>query len=145
MTTASVEQTYVIAERFDKALRLIRSTMAEMELSVVDEFDTVLGPGHESKRKAERSKLLLVDSPLLVFEALALDRAAGVFVPVHLLVSPDGNRTQVTWMEPASLFDVRLPVGSAEPLRKLRTRVARALEVVSARSRTNHHQPAGEV
>ena len=143
MNTLSAEQTYVIKERFDKAVKLIRNALQTQELSVAGEFDVTDTVAPDSSKKPVPSKLLLVDSPLLLFEALALDRAAGVFFPLHILISADGDRTQVVCIEPAFLFEVRLPTGSSQPLAALRNRIAMALESVVSRSDSHHSQLAG--
>lgn len=126
-----------VAERFDKALKTIRLALAEGDLSVVGEIDVTARPAWSASRKAGASRLLLVDSPLLVFEALALDRAAGVFFPLHLLVSASGEETLVSWPEPSVLLDLRLPAGAAEPLDELRARVTAALDTITSPSETN--------
>lgn len=131
--------TYMIAERFDKVLKLIRSALAETELSVAGEFDSTEVLNGEPGKKAVRSRILLVDCPLLVFEALALDRASAVFFPLHVLVSAAGDRTQVSVVNPAALFDARLPAGAAEPMEKLQARVTLALESVLLRSVASNH------
>jgi uncharacterized protein (DUF302 family) len=131
--------TYTIAERFDKVLKLIRTALAETELTVAGELDPAESVNGKPGNKAVRSRILLVDCPLLVFEALALDRAAAVFFPLHVLVSAAGDRTQVSVVNPAALFDARLPVGAAEPMERLQARVALALESVLLRSGTNNH------
>ncbi len=143
MNTPWAEQTYVIEERFDKALKLIRNALRARELSVPGEFNVMCTIAPDSGKKPVPSKLLLVDSPLLLFEALALDRAAGVFFPFHILISANGDQTQVVCVEPASLFEVRLPTGSSQPLAALRNRIARALESVVSRSEPHHREPAG--
>jgi uncharacterized protein (DUF302 family) len=145
VNTVSAGQTYVIEERFDRALKLIRNALEKRELSVAGEFDVSESFAADSGKELNPSKLLLVDCPLLLFEALALDRAAGVFLPLHVLVSADGHQTQAVCVEPAALFEVRLPVGAAKPLEKLRSRVAMALESVAAQSESHHHPQAGEV
>lgn len=143
MNTLSAEQTYVIEERFDRAVKLIRNALQTQELSVAGEFDVTDTVAADPSKKRVSSKLLLVDSPLLLFEALALDRAAGVFFPLHILISADGDRTQVVCVEPASLFEVRLPTGSSQPLAALRNRIAMALESVVSRSDSRQRQPVG--
>lgn len=143
MNTRSAEQTYVIEERFDKAVKLIRNALQTQELCVAGEFDVTDAVASDSGKKPVPSKLLLVDSPLLLFEALALDRAAGVLLPLHIFITADGDRTQVVCVEPASLFEVRLPTGSSQPLAALRNRIAMALESVVSRSESHHRQPAG--
>jgi len=142
VNTRSAEQTYVIEERFDKAVRLIRNALRAQELSVPGEFDVTDTIAPHPGKKPGPSKVLLVDSPLLLFEALALDRAAGVFFPLHILISADGDQTQVVCVEPTSLFEVRLPAGSSQPLAVLRSRVAMALESVVSRSDPHHGRPA---
>jgi uncharacterized protein (DUF302 family) len=132
--TLSAEETYTITEQFDRALKLVRSTLLDHELNISAEFDVTNRFAPESVNRPGPAKLLLVDNPLLLFEALALDRAAAVFVPLHVLVSADGDRTQVVCMDPAVLFDMRLPAGAAQPLERLRKRVTAALDsLVSTR------------
>ena len=144
MNTLSVQQTYVIEERFDKAIRLIRSALERQELSVAGEIDMNPRSDLHLGKKEAASRLLLVDSPLLLFEALALDRAAGVFFPLHLLVSADGDHTHVSFVGAASLFDVRLPAGSSQPLADLRNRITIALESLTPQS-SDRRQTGGEV
>lgn len=139
MNTTTAGLTYMIAEGFDKSLRLIRGALADSELSVVGEIDSADVLNREPGEKAVRSRILFVDCPLLLFQALALDRAAAVFFPLHILVSAAGERTQVSVVNPSSLFDARLPVGAAEPMEKLEARVTLALESVLLRSGRNHH------
>jgi uncharacterized protein (DUF302 family) len=133
VNAVSALQTYVIRERFDKSLRAIRSALAEMELEVVGEFDIAETVNGGSSRRVAPSKILLVDCPLLIFEALALDRAAAVFFPLHVLVSGGGEQTRVAMTNPTRLFDARFPVGAADPMDRLVARVELALESVSRR------------
>ena len=137
MNAISAAQTYVIEERSGRALKLIRDALEEQELGVTGELDLTESFVRDSGMHAEPSKLLLVDCPLLLFEALALDRAAGVFFPLHVLVSADGDRTRVVCVEPASFFEVRLPVGTAHPLEELRHRIGMALESLLPRSKSH--------
>jgi uncharacterized protein (DUF302 family) len=143
MNALGVGQTHMISERFDKAVKLIRSALAETELSVVGEFDTTGAFGKEPGKKPEQSRILLVDCPLVVFEAQALDRSAGVFFPLHVLVWADGGRTQVSTVSSCELFDVRLPLGAANPMERLQARVSMALESVSFRAGANHREARG--
>ena len=134
-------RTYVIAEEFGKALKLVRHVLAERELSVTSEWDTTESQGWSSAQNPSHSRLLLVDSPVLLFEAMALDRAAGALIPMHVLVSSDRDRTQVVFVEPATLFARRPPVGAAGPLEELKARIRAALESAVARSR----RPVGRI
>ena len=123
MSTLSALDSYVVEARFDKVLKMVRKALAEMELQVAGEVDG-----------ENESKTLLVDCPLLLFEALALNRAAAVFFPLHVLVSADGNQTRISVANPMRLLDGRLPVGSANPMNRLMARVEMALESVAKQS-----------
>jgi uncharacterized protein (DUF302 family) len=140
VNTISAAQTYVIGERFGRTLKLIRDALEKQELSITGELDLTETFARDSGMHPEPSKLLLVDCPLLLFEALALDRAAGVFFPLHVLVSANGDRTQVVCFEPAALLEVRLPVGAAHPLEELRDRIGMALESLLPRSKSHRDQ-----
>ena len=128
MNAVAGVQTYVFRARLDTALRAIRNALAEMELDVAGQLDAaeIFNPG--AARTAGNARILLVDCPLLDFEALALDRASAVFFPLHILVSAIGDVTEVSVMNPTSLFDARLPVGAANPIERLLARVTIALE-----------------
>jgi uncharacterized protein (DUF302 family) len=139
MNTVAVEQNYVIPEKFDKALKLIRTAIADMELEIAGELDMAHALYGEPAGKTSRCRILLVDCPVLMFEALALNRAAAVFIPLHVLVSAAGSQTHVSLLNPAALFDARLPAGAADPLEKLQARVARALHSASRSTETNQH------
>jgi uncharacterized protein (DUF302 family) len=145
MNTIAEGQTYMIGERFDKAVKLIRSALAETRLSVVGELNTEAAFGKEPGKKPQRSRIFYVDCPLIAFEAQALDRAAAVFFPLHVFVRADGDRTLASAMSSADLFDVRLPLGAAGPLEKLQARVGLALESVLVRTgASTHGQRGGE-
>jgi hypothetical protein len=60
-TTSS--QTYVIAEEFDKALKLVRYAFSEREFSTTYGFDTTESLHREFGKKQKHSRLLLDDSP----------------------------------------------------------------------------------
>ncbi|MBZ5724694.1 MAG: DUF302 domain-containing protein [Acidobacteriia bacterium] len=139
MNALAAGQSYAIAVRFDKALKLIRSALTQWELGIAGEFDSTAVSNGDPEEEAERSRILLVDCPLLVFEALALDRASGVFFPLHVLVDADGDQTKVSMVNPTELFDVRLPLGAADPMERLQGRVALALESVRQRSGANNN------
>ena len=145
MNTVSAGQTYVIEARFDRALKLIRNALEKRELSIAGEIDLTESFAKDSGKESDPSKLLLVDCPILLFEALVLDRAAAVFFPLHVLVSADGEWTQVVCVEPAALFEVRLPVGAAHPLEELRNRVGMALESLLPRSELHCDQQEREI
>ena len=114
-----------MSEVFEKALKMLRAALADIDLEVVGEIDT-------SSRAGGRRKTLLVACPLLMFEALALDRAAAVFVPLHVIVRADGERTEFSIIDPTKLLKARFPAGLANPLSRLIARVELAVQDVAA-------------
>jgi hypothetical protein len=135
MIATAAGHTVVIEEAFDKALKLVREALTQGDLEIAGEMDMPATWPGESRKRPARCRVLLVDCPLLVFEGLALDRAAGVYFPLHVLLASDGVRTHVTTLKPSGVFDARLPAGAAAPLERLEAQVARALESLVAGER----------
>ena len=133
MPAALAMHTFVVGERFDRAMKLLRGALADMEIEIVGEFNAADVLSLEPAPPGSRSKILLVDCPLLDFEALALDRASAVFFPLHLLVSEMGDRTAISLANPSEIFDARLPVGSADPMERLLARVELAVDSIQRR------------
>ncbi|MEO8595902.1 MAG: hypothetical protein ABI759_21455 [Candidatus Solibacter sp.] len=106
---------------FDRAVKRVRTALAGQDLEIAGELELAA---------EQRSRVLLVDCPLLVFAGLALDRAAGVYFPLHVLLVADGRRTQVSTMRLSEAWGVRLPAGAAGPIDQLEARVAKALAKV---------------
>ena len=91
MNAVAAGHTYVIEERFDKALKLVRAALTAGDLEIVGEMDMPTNWRGQSRQRPPRCKVLLVDCPFLLFEGLALDRAAGVYFPLHVLLASDGQ------------------------------------------------------
>ncbi len=131
MQAVSTFESFVIEDQFDRALKTIRSELTATDLNIVAEFDTAeVINGNPSRRPC---RILLVDNPLLVFEALALDRAAAVFLPLHVVISGAGDRTEVSIANPTHLLDARFPAGAADPVDRLVGRIELALQSASER------------
>ena len=128
MNAAAAGHTYAIEARFDKAVKLVRAALTAGDLEIVGEMDMPANWAGESRKRPPRCRVLLVDCPLLLFEGLALDRAAGVYFPLHVLLASDGARTHVSTVKPSGVFDARLPAGAAGPIDRLEARAAQALE-----------------
>ena len=128
MNPADIAHARTIAAPIETVLRQVRDALAGVGLSVSGECDVPGGLNWAADAQSTRSRMLYVDSPLSLFEALALDRAAAVFLPLHVLVATNGPQTRVYWVKPAEVFDGRLPPGAAVPLGEIQTRLERALE-----------------
>jgi uncharacterized protein (DUF302 family) len=124
----TLENRREIAARYETALKLIRSALFHEDLRISREFDIAdIARGQRGVNLAP-CRILCVDSPLLLLEAMALDPSAAVFLPLHIVISADGPKTQVYWFNPAGIQSKRLPVGAMLPLRALQTRIVKAME-----------------
>ena len=126
MKVAKFGSTCAIPEPYSSGLNLVRDALRDAGLSILGEFD-LCGPGRDAGPAPHPCRVIYVDSPLLLFEALVLDRAAAVFLPLHVAVRGDGGETRVHWINPAAVFGMRLSAGAAVPLYDLQTRVSAAL------------------
>jgi hypothetical protein len=141
MTTGPAVETYEIGERFDKALKLFRFALAEVDLEIAAEFGSD-GTGNEAGSR-NGARTFLVEAPLLSFEALALDRAAALFFPIHVVVTPMGATTRVEVLNIARLIHARLPAGAQDPIDRLAARIRVALESVSEKAAASAHGSNG--
>jgi uncharacterized protein (DUF302 family) len=133
----TLENRREIAAPFETALKLIRSALLHEDLRISREFDVAdIAHGQPGVNLAP-CRILCVDSPLLLLEAMALDPSAAVFVPVHIVISAYGPDTQVYWLDPASIQGKRLPVGAMLPLRALHARIVKAMENIPVNEEKN--------
>lgn len=124
---ATTGNTRVIPEPFGKCAPLIRRLLFEGGLSVVEEFNLSSEPYFKLGIARRSCIVLLVDTPALLFECIALDRAAAVFLPVHVVISGDRDTTYVHWANPVVSSGLRPPMPAKIPLENLCARVTQAL------------------
>lgn len=124
----TLENRREIAAPYETALKLIRSALFHEDLRIPQEFDVADIASGQAGMKLAPCRILCVDSPLLLLEAMALDPSAAVFVPLHIVISADGPKTQVYWLDPAGIQSKRLPIGAMLPLRALHARIVKAME-----------------
>jgi hypothetical protein len=119
MSLATIGHTRIIPEPFEKTVLLIRRLILNAGLSIVGEFD-ISGEMYFQHGIAGRScTVLLVDTPILLFEAIALDRGAAVFLPVHVVISGDRGPSYVHWANPITSSRLRPPAPAKGPLEDL--------------------------
>jgi hypothetical protein len=127
MHTATTGATRIVPEAFGKCLPMIRRLFEDAGLSIVEEFNLSDAPYFKLGIGSRHCIVLLVDTPVLLFEAIALDRAAAVFLPVHVVICGDRDTSYVHWANPAASSSLRPPSPSKEPLDELCSRVTQAL------------------
>lgn len=123
---------YLIRERFDRALHDLKKALSNAGLTISGELDI-------SKRMKQQLGLgfgphtvLLVDSPYLLLEAVAVNSSAATVLPLHVVVLGRGATTRIYWNDPTAA-DSPLPVTLATPLRKLQRELVHALDQIALR------------
>ena len=127
MSIATSGNTRVIPESFGKSVPLIRRLLLDGGLSIVEEFNVSREPYFQLGIASRSCVVLLVDTPALLFECIALDRAATVFLPVHVVISGDRDTSYVHWANPMASSGLRPPAPAKVPLKNLCARITRAL------------------
>jgi hypothetical protein len=74
---------------------------------VVEEFDISREPYLQLGVARRQCVVLLVDTPVLLFEAIALDRSAAAFLPLHVIISGDRDISYVHWAHPIASSGLR--------------------------------------
>jgi hypothetical protein len=95
--------------------------------SIVEEFDMSKEPYFQLGVAKRSCTVLLVDTPVLLFEAIALDRSAAVFVPLHIVISGDRDTSYVHWADPVADSGLRPPASAKAALEQVYKRVTEAL------------------
>jgi hypothetical protein len=139
MTTISKMR--VIPERFGKSAPLVRRLLSKAGLSIVKEFHISRRPYFGLGIARRSCVVLLVDTPALLFECIALDRAAAVFLPVHVVISGDRDATYVYWANPAMSSGLRPPMPAKMPLENLCARITQALSGLPRVAENPQHNP----
>lgn len=130
MNSTAAGNTRTVSEPFGRAVPLVRRILHSAGLHVVKEFD-VSKESHFRLGVAYRScVVLLVDTPVLLFEAIALDRSAAVFLPVHVVITGDRDTSYVHWTDPVASSGLRPPTPAKEALEELCGRLHQALRTL---------------
>ncbi len=128
MNLKSVVHVTAVAQPFDETLRWLRHALEATGLSVMQQLE--LSRDAEARIAAgdRRCTLLMVDSPLLLFEAVVLERSAAAFIPLHVVVTGDGHSTCVHWAHPSRGIGLRLSPTARGAVDALYSRLARVLQ-----------------
>ncbi len=124
---ATAGNTRIVPAAFDKAAALVRRRLAEAGLNVIGQFELPGQPCFRPGLERGSCAVLLVDSPVLLFQAIVLDRAAAAFMPLHVVVYGDGAAAYVYWANPMTSSGLRPPAPAKAPLENLCARVTEAL------------------
>ncbi len=133
MTGEQEPATLIMQQPLNEALKLIRRALAEEGLEIAADLDMA-----GRIRKALRidfppCRVLCVDCPVALLEALALDRSAAVLLPLHVVVAGQDGLTLIHLLNPAAALYGGLPLIARAAVSRLQGRVAQAVERISMR------------
>ena len=125
--------TLIMQKPLNEALKLLRIALAGEGLEIAAELD-ISGRIRKSLRvNIAPCRVLCIDCPLALLEALAFDRSAAVLLPLHLVVAGQDDLTLIHLLNPAAALYNGLPVTARAAVSKLQARVALAVEGISIR------------
>jgi uncharacterized protein (DUF302 family) len=127
MELESFSQVQAAPRAFDSTLKSLRRLLNDAGLRVVRQLDLSRDFPGQLAAGARNCALLMVDSPLLLFEAVALDRSAAVFIPLHIVITGDQHSTCIHWAHPAETIGFRMSATAKGPVDALYTRLTQVL------------------
>ena len=143
MNLATTGNIRIIGETVERSVPVIRRMLREAGLSVVEEFSLSNNPHFQLETARRPCIVLLVDTPEALLQSIALDRAPAVFLPVHVVVSGDGDTSYVYWAHPLGGSGQRPPLPAKTPLEELNARVTQALRALPQVARAASQQSSG--
>lgn len=132
---AAATTAFVINSPFNSALPRIRRAIRNDQLSIAAEIDAAQRVKRTLEIYVPPCRVLLVDNPAFMLETTAIDRASGIFIPLHLVVSGVGNCTLVHILNPEHIRNSDLPIGIRAPVLDLQRQVLRSLGRIAERAR----------
>lgn len=127
---------FVIHSPFDSALPRIRRAIRDDQLSIAAEIDAARRVKRALDIYVPPCRVLLVDNPGFMLEATAIDRASGIFIPLHVIVSGAGNSTLVHMLNTEHILRSDLPIGIRAPVLDLQRQILRSLGRIAKRARS---------
>ncbi len=135
---AATTTAFVVDSPFDSALLRIRRAIRADRLSIAAEIDAARRVKRALEIYVPPCRLLLIDNPAFMLETTAIDRASGIFIPLHLVVSGAGNRTLVHMLNLEHIRHSDLPIGIRAPVLDLQRQILRSLGRIAERARDIH-------
>jgi len=133
MESGSATLTYSISKPFESALKSVRQVLAREDLRVPLELDVTARIRKELGLSLAPCRILFVDCPVLLVEAVTLEGSVAAILPLHVALAGYGPQTRVHLISPQVSFNVNLPPATSAAVGKLQAKIVRALEEIAAR------------
>jgi uncharacterized protein (DUF302 family) len=125
--------TFMVPAPFEKALGLIRQALNERDLGIAAELDISGRISQKLGIDLIPSRVLCVDHPQLLRQAMAFGASAATLLPLHIVVSGTGSRTLVHLLSQTSIYASGIAAGAKAAVSKLQVRISSALETIAVR------------
>lgn len=122
---------FVLNCRFGNALARICGAIRAGGLTIAAEIDTARRVKNALQIQVSPCRVLLVDNPFIMLQSASIERASGVLIPLHVVISSAGDRTIVHLLNLACIELNELPVGIRSPLVELRRELFRVLSGIA--------------
>ena len=133
MTGQTAAIKYLLSEPFEKTLKILRKALLDGELQIATEFDVSSRISRQLGVVLPPCRILYVDCPFLLLEAIARDGSAIVLLPLHVVVASRGSETAVYVPRSVGSNGIGFAFDAVDPVNKLQTRVSRILEKIAMR------------
>jgi uncharacterized protein (DUF302 family) len=124
---------FVLDRPFEAALIRIRQAVRAEQLCIAAEIDAAQRVKRALEIYVPQCRVLLIDNPLFLLEATAIDRASAIFMPLHLVISGSGNRTLAQMLDAEHIRHSDLPIGIRAPVLDLQRQLLRVLGRIAQR------------
>ena len=124
METAS---TFRLKMSLRDAVRRLRKGLEGEELQIAFEFEMSICLRRELQVELCPAVLLGVHSPVLLLESMVADGRAGLFLPLHVLLTGKGKETLVRVLRLECCLEAGVPIGVLTPLLRTIRRVESAV------------------
>ncbi len=128
MAIESAIRVKTVPHPFDMTLTVLRQALRKSGLNVEGEVNLSRDFGRQLAGCPQQCVLLMVDCPLLLFQAVALDRSAGAFIPLHVVVTGNQHSTCVQWAHPSVGLGLRMSPAFHRAVDAMVARLSRVLD-----------------
>lgn len=106
-------QTIAAPFSFQLTLKSMLRLVSNEGLSVVEQFNMTPAFNNGVPERTNCT-VLLVDTPMLLFEAIALDSSMAAFIPLHIVLMGDEQSCSIFWSDtPANIASPTAPARNA--------------------------------
>ena len=128
MNTTPGVTTLVIPAVYEEALQRVRKIFKHAGLEILMEFDCSARICHQFGMQVPQCRILFVDSPSLLLEAMTTGVAAATMYPVHVAVSEQGSTTMAAFLSLTTIYLSDFAIGVKTALSKLHSEIGRSLQ-----------------